>query len=136
LAAEKPGLAADVEPSGWAFGKGAGGDVVIDLIQLVLGQEWPGRSVHAPEAREITLAVLAVGECRLIDHHHLAGRTMDSGEQLKLALGGEVVDGKPAPRRIGGLGPPLQSLDEIAMVELDGEGYALQVLGGEFERGL
>jgi len=25
---------------------------------------------------------------------------------------------------------------EIAMVELDGEGYALQVLGGEFERGL
>jgi len=48
---------------------------------------------------------------------------MDGGEQLKLALGGEVVDGKPAPRCIGGLGPPLQSLDEIAMVELDGEGY-------------
>ena len=35
-----------------------------------------------------------------------------------------------------GSGRPLQSLDEIAMVELDGEGYALQVLGGEFERGL
>src|SRR4029078_3179886 len=92
-----------VEPSGWAFGKVAGGDVVIDLIPLVLGQEWPGRSVHAPEAREITLAVLPVGECRLIDHQHLAGRTMDGGEQLKLALGGEVVDGKPAPRRIGGV---------------------------------
>jgi hypothetical protein len=29
-------LAADVEPSGWAFGKVAGGDVVIDLIPLSL----------------------------------------------------------------------------------------------------
>ena len=60
---------------------------------------------------------------------------MDSGEQLKLALGGEVVDGKSAPGRIGQLWAPLQRLDEIAMVELDGEN-ALQVLGGEFERGL
>ena len=60
---------------------------------------------------------------------------MDGGEQLKLALGGEVVDGKPAPRRIGGLGPPLQSLDEIAMVELDGEGYALQFLAASSSAG-
>jgi hypothetical protein len=69
---------------------------MVDLLPLVFGQERPGWSVHAPEAREITLAVLAVGECRLTDHQHLAGRTMDGGEQFNLALGGEMVDGAHA----------------------------------------
>jgi len=60
---------------------------------------------------------------------------MDGGEQLKLALGGEVVDGKPAPRRIGGLGPPLQSLDEIAMVSSTAKGTHFRFLAASSSAG-
>ena len=53
-----------------------------------------------------------------------------------LSLGAEVMDREPAPRRIGGLRAPFQRVDEIAMVELDLEGYAREILGGKLERGL
>ena len=47
-----------------------------------------------------------------------------------------MMDRETAPRRIGGLRAPLQRLDEIAMVELDLEGYTCEILGGKLERGL
>ena len=46
------------------------------------------------------------------------------------------MDRETAPRRIGGLRAPFQRVDEIAMVELDLEGYAREILGGKLERGL
>src|ERR1700674_5530628 len=46
------------------------------------------------------------------------------------------MDREAAPRRIGGLRAPLQSLDEVAMIELDVEGDASEVLGRKLERGL
>src|SRR5665809_167 len=47
-----------------------------------------------------------------------------------------MMDGETAPRGIGGLGALGQRLDEIAMIELDREGYAVEILSRELERGL
>ena len=61
---------------------------------------------------------------------------MDCLKQAELAVGCEVMDREAAPRRIGGLRAPLQSLDEVAMIELDVEGDAGEILGRKLERGL
>ena len=46
------------------------------------------------------------------------------------------MDRQPAPGGVGGLGPPGERADEVAVVELDLEGHAGEVLCGELERGL
>jgi hypothetical protein len=93
-------------------------------------------AVHAPESFEIALAVLAVGEGRLVDRQHLARRAMDRLKQAELAVCREVMDGEATPRRVSGLRAPLQSRDEVATIELDLEGNAGKVLRRKLKRGL
>jgi hypothetical protein len=128
-------LAAKVEPGGSGLREVAGGDVMVDLLPLVPGHEGPGGAVHAPESFEIALAVLAIGQGRLVDHQHLARRAVNCLKQVELAVGREVMDREAAPRRIGGFRTPLQSRDEVAMIELDREGDAGKVLGRKLKRG-
>ena len=61
---------------------------------------------------------------------------MDGLEQVALSLGRKVMDRQPAPGGIGGLGPPGERRDEIAVVELDLERHAGEILRGKLERGL
>jgi len=109
-------LTAETKPHGGGFGKVASGDVMIDLLPFLVGEDGPGQQVHAPEAREIAFAVLIVGERRLVDQQNVAGRAVDGLEQFKLAVGREVMNRKPAPSRVGRLGAALNGRHEVAMV--------------------
>src|SRR5262249_46178578 len=112
-------LTAEAKAHGGGFGKVASGDVMIDLLPFLVGEDGPGRQVHAPEARELAFAVLVVGERRLVDQQNVAGRAVDGLEQFKLAVGREVMNRKPAPSRVGRLGAALNGLHEVAMVEVN-----------------
>src|SRR5665648_1192773 len=115
------GLAAKRQPGGGVLGQVAGGDVVVDLAPLLVREEGPSGPVDAPEARQIGLAILALGQGRLVDHRHVARGAADRSEQLALAVGGEMVDRQTTPGNVSRLRLVAQRLDEIAVVELDRE---------------
>jgi hypothetical protein len=129
-------LASEVQPGGSGFGQVAGGHVMVDLAPLLRRQHGPGGPVHAPEAREIPIPGLALCQRRLVDHQEARGRGTDGLKQAELAVALQMMDRQAAPGGTGGLGSPGQSLDEVAMVELDLVSCARQILRRELERGL
>jgi len=109
---------------------------VVDLRPFVRRQHGPDRLVDAAEALKIRIASLAIAPRRLVDHEKGTGRVPQRLHQAKLAVRVKVMDRQAAPRDVGGLRPPRDRLDEIAMVKLDLERHVLEIVRCKLERGL
>jgi hypothetical protein len=109
---------------------------MVDLRPLLDRQHGPGGPVHAAETRQVLVAILAVQPRRLVDHQEVVRGGAYGLQQAKLSVGLQVMNRQTAPRRIGRLGAAGQSLDEVAMVELDLVSHAREVLRRELEPGL
>src|SRR4026207_407309 len=109
---------------------------MIDLCPLLIGEERPGRTVHAAKSLEIGVTRLALVQARLVDHQEVAGRSVDGLEEIALPVRREMMDREAAPGGVRFLGPPGERSDEVAVVKLDLERHAGEVLRGQLKRRL
>ena len=109
---------------------------MIDLCPLLIGEERPGRTVHPAKSLEIGVTRLALVQARLVDHQEVAGRSVDGLEEIALPVRREMMDREAAPGGVRFLGPPGERGDEVAVVELDLERNAGEVLRGKLKRRL
>ena len=106
---------------------------MIDLCPLLIEEKRPGRTVHPAKSLEIGVTRLALVQARLVDHQEVAGRSVDGLEEIALPVRREMMDREAALGGVRFLGPPSERGDEIAVVELDLERNAGEVLPGKLE---
>ncbi len=110
--------------------------MMLDLVPLFGRERLPERPVNGTETVEIGRLSLALEARRLIDHHEFLRRCSDGFEKPDLVVDHEVMDRQAHQETSAGSGLSIHRGDEVALVKIDIEGYALQVARRKLERRL